>query len=239
MRVTVLQECGSTNMEARDREKYSHGDVVVAVTQTAGRGQRGHSWESAPGENLTFSLVLELAFLPAASQFLLSETAALAVADTLAGYGIEASVKWTNDIYVGDRKICGMLIENDLKDGAVSRSIVGIGINVNQTRFADWVPNPTSMSLETGRYYDIMDVMDAFSEAFGSLYAILEQGGGGEIKERYDSMLYRLGEPHRYMIPGRGEVTGIIRGVEHAGDLIVEIDGRPEKFLFKEIEFII
>lgn len=239
MRTTILEECGSTNAEAKDREKYSHGDAVIALNQAEGRGQRGRSWESAPGKNLTFSIVLEPVFLPAATQFLLSEAVALAVADTLSFYGLSPRIKWTNDIYVGDKKICGILLEHELKDGNVSRTVAGIGINVNQAEFPDWVPNPTSLLLETGIGRDVMEVFDVFDAKFTARYATLENGGGEAVSREYNDMLYRRGEPHRYFIPGRGEVEGTIERAEDNGELVVGIEGKLEKFLFREIEFIL
>lgn len=234
----ILQECASTNLEARD-DKYVHGDAIVAIRQTAGRGQRGTKWDSRPGENLTFSLVLEPVFLPAAQQFLLSEAVALSVADTLAAQGIDARIKWPNDIYVGDRKICGILIEHDLRGANLSRSIAGIGINVNQTEFPEWVPNPTSMALETGGTFDIHDVFATFYDKFSARYSSLEEGEQERIEEDYRYLLYRLDQSRRYSIPGRGEVEGTIRSVEPSGRLIVEIDGEMHGFLFKEIEYIL
>jgi BirA family biotin operon repressor/biotin-[acetyl-CoA-carboxylase] ligase len=234
----ILEECASTNLEARDA-KYTHGDAIIAIRQTEGRGQRGTKWDSRAGENLTFSLVLEPAFLPAAQQFLLSEAAALSVADTLAVYGIDARIKWPNDIYVGDRKICGILIEHDLRDDRLSRTIAGIGINVNQTVFPEWVPNPTSMLLETGNTFDIHDVFATFRDMFEARYSSLAEGEQAQIEADYRSLLYRLDQLRRYSIPGRGEVEGAIRDVEPSGRLIVEIDGEMHGFLFKEIEYIL
>ena len=111
-----IDETTSTNDEARDA-KYRHGDIVWAERQTAGRGQRGHTWTSPEGENLTFSMVLEPRFLPVGEQFLLSEAVTLALTDTFAAYGIDTRIKWTNDIYVGDRKLVGILIEHNHAGG--------------------------------------------------------------------------------------------------------------------------
>ncbi|MBE6217881.1 MAG: biotin--[acetyl-CoA-carboxylase] ligase [Bacteroidales bacterium] len=148
-----LEEVDSTNDEARRRiSDIDNLSVVSAVRQTAGRGQRGNRWQSADGENLTFSIVLkfgadQLEPMAASGQFVISEVAALSVVDFLARHDIEAKIKWPNDIYVGDKKICGILIENALKGNFLSHSIVGIGLNVNQTVFDTSLPNPTSMAL--------------------------------------------------------------------------------------------
>lgn len=238
-RVDVLDECGSTNVEAADKARYCHGDAVIAVRQTAGRGQRGHKWESKEGENLTFSIVLEPSFLPVVEQFLLSEAVALAIVDTLACYGIDASIKWTNDIYVGDRKICGTLIENDLRDNHLSRSVVGIGLNINQSEFPAWLPNATSVFCLTGCRYEVMDVFGKLYDNLMLRYEMLASGRDKEIREEYGRRLYRAGFAACFFIPEEGQVAGIIRCVDSDGALRVEIDGRERRFLFKEIEFII
>ena len=237
--VTVLEECCSTNIEAADTVRYDHGAAVIAQRQTAGRGQRGHKWESAAGENLTFSIVFEPVFVPASEQFMLSEVSALAVTDTLAGYGIDGVIKWTNDIYVGDSKICGILIEHSLSGGHLSRTISGIGVNVNQTDFPAWLPNPCSMATVTGSKYAVMEVFDALYANLHIRYGMLEAGKGDRLAADYHTLLYRRGVPSRFFIPGRGEVIGVIRGAEADGRLKVTIDGQDEEFLFKEIEFII
>jgi len=229
----------STNDEARDA-RYRHGDVVWAERQTAGRGQRGHAWHSTPGENLTFSLVLEPRFLPVGRQFLLSEAIALALVDTFATYGIAARIKWTNDIYVGDRKIVGMLIEHNYSGPTLARTIAGIGINVNQTAFDPALPNPVSMAQLAGRTFDRARVLDAFLEQCGLRYRQLEKGETAALQEAYRQRMYRLGERHIYRIPGRGEVEATIEGVRPTGELQVRFaDGTAGEYLFGEIEFVL
>ena len=122
-----IDQTTSTNDEARGQQ-YGHMDIIWAEHQTAGRGQRGHVWHSVEGENLTFSVVLTPRFLPIVEQFLLSEVVALALVDTLADYGVECRIKWTNDIYAGDRKIVGVLIEHSLSVEHIERTVVGVGI---------------------------------------------------------------------------------------------------------------
>ncbi|MBP5389451.1 MAG: biotin--[acetyl-CoA-carboxylase] ligase [Bacteroidales bacterium] len=140
--------------------------VIAARFQTAGRGQGDHRWHSRAGENLTFSALLcygpSTAPLAAADALVITHTASLALRRFLAGQGIPARIKWHNDIYVGDRKIAGMLIENKLDGAMITRSIVGIGLNVNQTEFPADLPNPTSLALQTGKRYDVEQTLDAF-----------------------------------------------------------------------------
>ena len=235
--VVILDECGSTNVEAAGHG-YHHGDAVIAIRQTAGRGQRGHNWCSEPGENLTFSIVLEPKF-PVEQYFLLSEVIALGVVDTLEFYGIDARIKWTNDIYVGDSKICGMLIENTMTDNLITYSVSGIGLNVNQTVFPEWVPNPCSMRSVTDCKYRVMDVFSLLYNKIAIRYEMLGRGDQANIREAYNKLLYRKGCESRFLIPNEGEVSGTIEGVSDDGRLRVEIGGRVREFLFGQIEFII
>ena len=148
-----------------------------------------------------------------ARQFLLSEIAALAVVDTLAHYGIAAQIKWTNDVYVGDRKVCGIWIEHTLEKGVLARSLLGIGINVNQTEFPEWVPNPCSMRTLTGQTYAVREVFDTFYRCFGARYdRLTEPDGAAYTEQDYRAVIYRLGRPGRFFVPGEGEVVGTIRG---------------------------
>ena len=146
-----FKELDSTNNEAiRGIENYDNLSVLAARKQFAGRGQRGNRWDAEPGANLTFSIVLKfrsegMTPLPASRQFRLSRIAALAVCDYLKAKGVESRIKWPNDIYVRDRKICGMLIENSLDGKDVDWSVIGIGINLNQKTFPVEVINPTSL----------------------------------------------------------------------------------------------
>ena len=171
-----IAETTSTNDDARDA-RYRHGDVVWAERQSAGRGQRGHAWSSAEGENLTFSLVLEPVQLAVGEQFLLSQAVALALVDTFAACGIDTRIKWTNDIYAGDRKLVGILIEHRYSGPTLARSVVGIGINVNQTAFDPALPNPVSMALAAGRRFDRREVLDRLLAATGRRCAKSTAGG--------------------------------------------------------------
>ncbi|MBP3331331.1 MAG: biotin--[acetyl-CoA-carboxylase] ligase [Tidjanibacter sp.] len=239
MAVTILESTQSTNLDAHDR-RYVHGDAIIALEQTAGRGQRGNRWVCRAGENLTFSMVLEPTFLHAAKQFLLSESVALGVADALAGFGIEARIKWPNDIYVGDMKICGILIENDLRGAELSRSIVGVGLNVNQDDFDPSLPNPTSMCLETEQHYDIMAVFGAVYDAVMARYNLLVAGEYSVLSDDYLGLLYGLDELRTFARPDGSRFAGIIRDVRPSGELVIEHDdSHLETFLFKEVQYVL
>ena len=209
----------STNDDARDA-RYDHFDAIWAEYQSAGRGQRGHVWHSREGENLTFSVVLKPHFLPIVEQFLLSEVIALALVETLGKYGIECRIKWTNDIYAGNKKI------------------VGVGINVNQRSFPEDLPNPTSMYMERGREFDREEVLREFINALRRWYDVLERGDKETVQSSYRKLMYRLDEAHTYYLPTGEAFTATIRGVRPSGQLCLEhSDGLMREYAFKEVEF--
>ena len=242
----------STNDDARD-EKYREGDVVWADFQTAGRGQRGHLWHSRKGENLTFSVVLEPLFVPVAEQFAVSEVVALSLVDMLAEYGIEAKIKWTNDIYVGDKKLVGILIEHSLAPTTLRRTIVGVGINVNQREFDPSIPNPISMAQLLGRELNAEEVLRCFLKHLQENYEFLRRIKNSQLStlnsqlnsddalhQRYNSLLYRLNELHTYALPSGEKFQAKILGTAPSGALRLEDkSGTTKDYLFKEVEFVI
>ncbi len=166
-----FESLDSTNNEARRHiSDIDNLSVVAAMEQTAGRGQGNHTWLSARGENLLFSIVLKFreGELHAKDAFRISGATADSLVEFLKGHGIEAWIKPPNDIYVGGKKICGTLIENSLRGSWVSYSIIGIGLNINQRNFNVNLPNPTSMVLETHKKeaYDIVVCLDEFMNIF-------------------------------------------------------------------------
>ena len=232
-----FDKLASTNDEAV-KPTYAEGDIVWADVQSAGRGQRGHKWESREGENITFSAIFEPTFLPATKQFLLSEVVALAVVDALRYYGVGARIKWTNDIYVGDRKLAGILIEHKLSGINISRTIAGIGLNVNQLEFSADLPNPVSMRQITRLELDCREVLERVAEKLMARYEMLRRGEEQQLQADYHELLYRRDALHWYFLPDGKAFRGTIRGVEPSGALIVENEkGEQRSYLFKEIEF--
>lgn len=168
-----LDEADSTNNEAKRQIKgLSDMSVIAAVRQTAGRGQRNNTWLSEPGMNLTFSIVLKYgagAFsnISPADQAIISQTISKTMVDLLSRHGIEARIKLPNDIYVGSKKICGILIEHTLRGSSLLYTIIGVGLNVNQTIFDESLPNPTSMVLESNSGpLEIHSLLDELLEIF-------------------------------------------------------------------------
>ncbi len=190
----------STNDEARKAVGgLDNLSVIAAGCQTAGRGQGDHKWHSRPWENLTFSVVMKfgeggLAPLAARDMLLITETVTLALRRYLLRKRVSARIKWPNDIYVGDRKICGILIENILHGPEVSSSIVGIGLNLNQTEFPPDLPNPVSLSLLTGRSYDPVKELELFMRILADCAEKTNTAEG----RRY---LHRMFERYMFRLP--------------------------------------
>lgn len=237
--IHYFEQLTSSNDEAT-LPHYREGDIIWAERQTAGRGQRGHTWQSNEGENLTFTALLEPTFLPPSEQFSLLQVVALAMADMLSEYGIEAKIKWTNDIYVGDSKLVGILMEHKLRGAVIGRTIAGIGLNVNQTEFDPELPNPTSMRLIAGREFDRKEVLERIALHLKNRYEMLRRGEIKQLHLDYHQRLYRLGEEHTYALPDGTRFRGVIEGVEPQGALkITTPQGEAYKFLFKEVEFVL
>lgn len=232
-----FDSCTSTN----DMLKREHGDLLAAVAeeQTAGRGQRGNRWYSERGRNLLFSVLTEPQGVQASGAFILSQAMALAIAVTLEGRMPERDVriKWPNDIYVAGRKVCGILIENDLQGKCLVRSIIGCGINVNQTEFPDGLAAPaTSLALETGKEEDRERLLDDVLAAFEARYRSVCAGQVEDIRMDYHERLYLRGVKSRFEDAG-GVFEGTVSHVEHDGHLIIEdAGGEARRYAFKEVK---
>lgn len=237
IKTLYFESTTSTNDVVRDYDRP--WTVAISEEQSRGRGQRGNSWESEKGMNLTLSLLIKPQFLHIQDQFYISEVVSLGVVEALRSVGLTARIKWPNDIYVEDRKICGILIENDISGGGyIKRSVVGIGLNVNQRVFVSDAPNPTSCALELGGDISRKDLLAALYDSIYSLYGALEAGDRATLESRYKSVLYRKGTPARYSDKD-GEFTGTILDVLPTGELIVDRSGTQQSYLFKEITFLL
>ena len=234
-----LDSIDSTNSEALRRlSELPGGTVLAAYEQTAGRGQRGNTWFTQAGKNLTFSIVLKDLSLSAPEAIRLNYLTSVAVAAYLENRGVKADIKWPNDIYVNGRKICGMLLENTLGPGGrLLASVVGIGININQKEFSQ-LANATSLGLCTGREYKLEEELEAFLSVFEDL---LPQLSSEELSAAYSARLFRKGVPARYHdLLSDCEYQGVIEGVEPDGRLhIRNLDGGDYYYRFKEVSYIL
>ena len=229
--ITHIDETDSTNRWLKDHETPM---VVVADYQTAGRGCGTNTWESERGANLLFSMLIHPTNLPANRQFLVSMAIANSIAKVLSKYVKHVSIKWPNDIYVGDRKICGILIENRLQGSCIKDSIIGVGLNVNQLRFVSDAPNPVSLVNLTGRTFDLSQLLQQLLEAFDDEWA--DSDG---VRSRYLPQLYRRTGFHHYR-DALSQFYAELVTVEDDGHLVLrDIDGYDHRYAFKEVQFVI
>ncbi len=221
--------------EEKDIPEFS---VVMAGHQTAGKGQEGNSWESEKGKNLTVSILLKPDFLSPANQFYISKIVSIALLWILKELSIESKIKWPNDIYVGDKKIAGILIENKIMGNTLSESIVGIGLNVNQQEFLSGAKNPVSIKDILNKDVDINDTLENLLEKLMFLYKGLYEGETDTIDEAYLKNLYRREGIFSFR-DINGEFQAEISDIETSGILVLrDTKGNVRRYAFKEVEFV-
>ncbi len=241
-----LDETDSTNhylAQLCDREPISEYTTVRADYQTAGKGQRGNTWESERGKNLLFSFVLYPTFLEARRQFLLSQLTALAVKEALELWTDDIRIKWPNDIYWNEKKICGLLIENELSAEGIARSIIGIGLNINQEIFHSDAPNPVSLRQITGLEENPMEVLTYILTYTRRFYEDLRQDEDGSmaslIARQYDFALFRREGWHPYEDATGCFMARLLRVEEDGRYILQDEAGNERGYLFKEVQYIL
>jgi BirA family biotin operon repressor/biotin-[acetyl-CoA-carboxylase] ligase len=232
----------STNNYLKDllnNERPVEGTLITAHTQNSGRGQMGNTWNTEPGKNLTVSYLFYPTFLEANKQFYLNMAVTLAVKDCcellLAD---EVKIKWPNDIYYHDKKIAGILIENGINGSNLTSSVVGIGLNVNQTDFPESLPNPSSLKLIKAKEFDLTEVQDELSHFLEKYYLQLRQQHFNFLDKAYTVALYRYQQTHEYRLAEK-TLRGEINGVTKEGKLILHSNGKEHRFAFKEVEYVL
>lgn len=232
-----LPECHSTNTVAQQLCQNSmppEGTVVITSAQTAGKGQRGNTWITEPGQNLTFSTLFYPTFLAPTLQFGLTMAVAVAVAEFLKEAGFNPQIKWPNDVLVNSRKISGLLLENSLQGEKMSRSIAGIGLNVNQTTFS--LTTATSMALETGHSFDLNHVFHGVVSKLEVWYLRLRERGRPGIEPVYLQYLYGLNQSLSFET-GTGPFMGTIIGIDASGKLVIRTATEDRSFSLQEIRY--
>jgi len=239
----TIKEVDSTNnflkQLASNSKPVIEGTVIMAENQTAGRGQQQNGWHAEAGKNLTFSLLLKPSFLPVTQQFDLVRAVSLGVFDALHPLlGDSLKIKWPNDIYYGNRKLGGMLIENMIQGGQIKNAIVGIGLNINQEKFPDNLPNATSVKQILQQDYDLKTLLSDICRHIEAYYLNLKAGKILFVRETYLTRLYWLNEQKEYKSKD-GQFAGTIKSVKDNGILVVENNKHEElEFSLKEIEFV-
>jgi BirA family biotin operon repressor/biotin-[acetyl-CoA-carboxylase] ligase len=241
--IKVSQTASTNTYLSRLAATLPGGTVIYTPSQTAGRGQKGNSWESEDGKNLTFSHLLKRPPVKARDQFYLSEAAALAVVEALtAEAGDGFAVKWPNDVYWQDKKVCGMLLENSLDGSDIATCIVGIGINVNQERFLSDAPNPVSLINITGHEHDLMALLKRVCSRIEQLVNSLDDATAREqLHRQYMAALYRNdGQQHLWEDAAGHRFMASVAGIAPDGTLTLQHeDGTRHDYLFKQVKHII
>lgn len=238
-KVEFLPECHSTNEEMMARAKQGllqEGHVIYTDYQQKGKGQRGNAWISAPGENLLFSLYLQPDYLLPGQAYYLNIISGLAVAEAIAlTAGITAEIKWPNDVYGSDRKICGILVETIIDRGTVEGAVVGIGVNVNQSHFA--LPEVTSVRMISGRKQDRYELLERIMVILEAYVLKLKAGELEGIIGAYYRLMRWRGEVHEFRDVS-GIFQGEIIGIDDRGRLTVKVNDHMRRYDVKEITFV-
>ena len=231
-KIVHIDETDSTNRWLKD---HGEGTMVVATDyQTAGKGCGSNAWESERGKNLTFSMLIHPDGIAAREQFHITEVVSVALCRTLQPYIYnKVEIKWPNDIYVGDRKLCGILIENRLQGNVIVDCIIGIGLNVNQRVFLSDAPNPVSMYQLTGQETDREALLADFLQTFDQEWQ--NKTNGSEYRE----LLYRKGKDGLYEAKTGRFVAKLTDVLPDGRLLLVDEEGKEHTYAFKEVSFII
>ncbi|MBL4715613.1 MAG: biotin--[acetyl-CoA-carboxylase] ligase [Bacteroidetes bacterium] len=242
-----LEQVDSTNtyaMKLANDANCVEGTVINTKLQTEGKGQREGFWESASGQNLTFSCIVKPSFLSASEQFNLNKAVSLGIYDYVnfeldaSNFQNEVTIKWPNDIYVSDKKISGILIENIIAQSKIKSSVIGIGINVNQTSFATMIPNAISIKGITQNTVDLHNALNSCLKYLEIRYLQLRNGNTEALHNDYMKNLYKHNTWHDYKTPD-GKITGKIIDITPFGKLVVKNKaGRSSNYDFKEIQYL-
>ncbi len=237
----VFASIDSTNLYAMNRIREGlavHGEAFYALEQTKGKGQRGRKWWSAPGENLQMTVVINPLQLTTSQAFRLSATVACAVHDFLTKHSSPGwSIKWPNDLYRGDRKAGGILIENVFQANQWTWAVIGIGININATVFPSELSNPTSLKIVAGQDYDVEAIAKDLCNMLDHRFSQLADGGWKNILADYNRALFGVGHVHRLKI-GAATAAYEIKRVDEQGHLVAGQHGEYH-FRFGEVEWIL
>jgi len=241
-KVIGLDEIDSTNDYLRNHTNElsdSKFTVANADFQISGKGQTGNCWESSPQKNLLFSIFCRPTFLPANMQFYLSQIISLSIKETLDTFTKDISIKWPNDIYWKEKKICGILIENDVLGKNISQCILGAGVNINQETFTSDAPNPVSLRQITKKEESIELILNNILNRFEIYYKNLQEGEIENIRKQYNYALFRKNGFFPYQDKDGLFYARIVR-IEPSGVLVLKDEsGKIKNYAFKEVSFIL
>lgn len=230
-----LKSVDSTNTFLTNLSKNSslvEGTLVLAHEQSQGRGQQGNKWQSEAGKSLTMSLLL-FPKIDIAHQFLFNKCVSLSICKALEHFDIHASIKWPNDIFINNKKVAGILIENSIQKNTISKSIVGIGMNVNNEALD--FSFATSLKMQKSSDFDVNQLLAILCQELEKHYLLLKSDRTS-INESYNNYLFRVNLLSSFLIGGMA-IQGIVKEVDDMGRLVLEIDGRKQRYLWGELRF--
>ncbi len=242
MKIINIDECTSTNIYLKNlisQKNDGKNYVVKTDFQSLGKGQGSNVWESENAKNLMFSFNSINHGLEAVNQFNITAIVSDSVCETISEYLPDETVKikWPNDIYIGDKKIAGILIENDVLNNKITESVIGIGINVNQEIFKSNAPNPISLINLLGKEIDVNEVMNIFFNKFEKKYSLLKDENFNIIREEYLKKLFRINKEHLFIIDNK-RVKGMIVGIDEFGFLQIKINNNIKSFDIKDVKYV-
>ncbi len=243
MNIIKLNAIDSTNsylIRLGKKERLKDPTIVVAEEQLQGRGQLGASWQSKPLQSLTFSVFTRFKNLEASDMAAVTFAVSIAVYTSLQKFIVpKLAIKWPNDIMSHSKKLAGILIENQIKDSAIVSTVIGVGLNVNETHFKN-LPHATSMLLETGTKHDLDEVLASMSQEILNQLQKLETHSLRYFKKEYEKLLFKKDKISVFENQGGTQFNGIIKGVSDGGELLVENeDETVQSFHLKEVRYLL
>ena len=232
-----FDKISSTNdyaLSIKNHFLFKEGLIITTNFQNNGKGQYSNSWHSEFAKNLLISIVIHPK-LSIKKKFDLNKIASLTVCELLCYFGLNAYVKWPNDIIVNDKKICGILIENIISNNIIKKSVIGFGININQTKFKKYNIPATSLKILNQKSYKIKKVKkELVNYFFNNLYMYRKKKFDNQ---KYNDLIYSLNTKKKYLI-GDSIVEGVIKEIDYLGNLVVSVSGKKKIFKEKEISYI-
>ena len=232
----TLREKALSYLQDWDKESYFYG--IYTHEQTEGKGLGNNRWLSQSGQNILISFLFQPP-ITIQNQFYFNQYFAIAIRDFLSKFIENPIIKWPNDIYVGNKKIAGILIEHSIQGDTLKYSIAGVGININQTFFEPEIPNPTSLSILTGKMFDISELIDQLVDSLNDQYQLIMNLNFKKLEEEYLTHLFQYQTTARYMIQEQ-EMIGSIVGLSPIGQLLIQsATGELYTCNYKEVKFLL
>ena len=228
----------NASLTLQDWNKDYHFYGIYTLEQTQGKGLGSNRWLSQRGQNILISFLFQPP-ITIQNQFYFNQYFALAIRDFLSKFIENPMIKWPNDIYVGNKKIAGILIEHSIQGYQLKYTIAGVGININQTHFEPEIPNPTSLCLETDKKYEIVDLIKLLVESLKESYHLILNQDYTKLEKEYLTHLFQYQTTARYMILGK-EIIGTIVGLSPIGQLLIQsATGELYTCNYKVVKFLL